>query len=100
MTEDDWRRFNGELRQTEECKQENKSKQVTDKKISECVSVSNKDTGMMNNNVKIVEKVALENKILNNDDNNNSVVVVEKGRETDQSNENKDDQVIKTDNKV
>ena len=43
-----------------------------------------------NNNGEIVEVVTLENKILNSDDN---VVGVENGRETDQLNENKDDNV-------
>ena len=37
--------------------------------------------------------VELENKILNSDDNDDSIVKVENGRETDQLNENKDDQV-------
>ena len=46
-----------------------------------------------NNNDKIVEVVALENKILNNDDNCEIKVGVENVKETDQLNENKDDQV-------
>ena len=43
---------------------------------------------MTNNKGKIVEVIGVENKTVNND-NDDSVVVVEKGRETDQSNENK-----------
>ena len=46
-----------------------------------------------NNNDKIVEVVALENKILNSDDNYEFIVGVESGEVTDQVNENKDDQV-------
>ena len=46
---------------------------------------------MTNNKGKIVEVIGVENKTVNRpNDNDDSVVVVEKGRETDQFNKNKD----------
>ena len=95
-SDDNKKQINDVRRQTEDSNrdtdklnknEESNFNQVMDKKVSEGVSER-----------KIVEVVALENKILNTDDNDDSIVGVENGRETDQLNENKGNQV--TENKV
>ena len=91
MTDEEWGNLEDNFRQMEE----------QEEGIFAEIKKHSDDTGskMTNNKGKIVEAIVVENKTVNRpSDKNDSVMRVENGRETDQFNKNKVDQVA--DNKV
>ena len=121
MTDDDWRRFNDDIRQMKEQNIEfaewkrhsddtikdhkGRTKEVREQR-EECKQESKLNQGMdkkvsdsvgditNNNDGNIAEVIGVENKAVSRpNDKDDSIVVVDSGEETEQLNENKDDQL-------